>query len=235
MLSLCWLLGLATAGEVQPAPAEEPEAAAQAPSEAQPAWRGGARSDLVDVVALEAQMREVGADPERASRVAVSLDWGTLVTDHPAATDGDLAFTDSELQVSQARLSDGLTLTQGQRRHLGVIEADRDEERARLCTRLLAEQTGENLRLHTWNGSVLGESDQERRDRELSFVVAENEDDSHTLMVDLAPGESATVVELSTERPRRLRARRAVRIDREERSVVMTEGDDTLSRICLEY
>ena len=237
MFVLCTLVAVGMAGEASDI--ESKISVADDATQDDSAWRGGARNELYNVVGIESQLQLLGADPANAVVLSAALDWGTLVT-LPAATDEDmLAFSKSGLAVRQTRLSDGQVINRADATHSSQIyRLDDPSERARLCTRMA---TGElsTMTLHTWSTPGLPSADQDRlrRARSLGFIVVDAvEDDTHTALVDLEPGESATLVEAVPIRigRRDLRTRRSMQIQRDDRVIRVTESD-LEQRICIEY
>jgi hypothetical protein len=95
------------------------------------------------------------------------------------------------------------------------------------------------MTLHTWSesGPSSAADDHNRRTRALGFILIAGEGQpSRTAMVDLEPGESATLVEAMPIQPRRRdhRARQSVRIQREDKVIQLTETD-LQQRICVDY
>lgn len=199
--------------------------------EAPQTWRGGARAELRDLVAVEARLHRLGADPAQVVLVSAHLDWGTRIG---GAAGGDLRFARTGLTVQSQRLSDGAVLHEGR-----VVDEDRvydlsdPKERARLCTRAKAGKLG-SLTLHTWTGASPTEGE---LPGDASFLIADaagGPGTDRTALVALQPGESATLVEVVGDDGRRLRVRRAMTVQRGEQVMHLAEGD-VQQRICLDF
>ena len=90
------------------------------------------------------------------------------------------------------------------------------------------------LTLHPWTSY---DASSKRSADDTSFLLVDDGDGDRIAVVDLKPGESATVVELvepADRRARRQRVRRSMEITRGDKVVTLSEGD-ALQRVCLEY
>lgn len=190
-------------------------------------WAGGARSHLENIVAIEARLESLGAAPDQVLLISAQLDWGRLVD---RDRNGSMSFTETGLTVKSRRLSDGEVLATGRvvDEH-GTYDLSDPEQRDRLCTRARQGDLG-SIELHPMASG--GGDPTEPRDA--SFLLVDGE--ARTALVDLKPGESATVVEVvpPPERKRRLKVRRALTVQRGDQVLTMTEGD-VLRRICLDF
>lgn len=194
-------------------------------------WRGTARSRLHNVTGVEAQLAAIGARPEQAILISAQLAWGTLVTGGPDDAPVHM-FARNGLTLQQSRLSDGEVLSHGTviDEH-GTYDLSDPKERARLCARLSSGKTG-GIQLHTWAVDALTQaaSDADRRS-ENGFLMVEG-DGQRTAMVELLPGESATVVEAVDVK--RSKTRRRMDIQRGDRVVELTETEAEAT-LCLDY
>lgn len=196
-----------------------------------PLWRGDIRSRVHNITGVEAQLAAIGAHPEQAILVSAQLAWGTLVSGGPEDAPVHM-FARNGLTLQRSRLSDGKLLDQGTvvDEH-GTYDLSDPKERARLCARLSSGKTG-SLRLHTWavDATTEASSDSERRS-ENGFLMVQGEN-SRTAMVELLPGESATVVEAVDLK--RKRTRRRMEIERGDQVVELTETEASAT-LCLDY
>lgn len=221
---LALALSLAVAGDYDDAEATRFSGlqADPGPAEGAAPWRGGARSDLSDVVAVETQLHALGATPEQTVLVSAQLDWGPM---QRTPSSESLSFTGAGVTVRARRLSDGAVLREGTvvDEH-GTYDLSDPKQRSRLCTRAAAGQVGE-LKLHTWTGDAAPA-------RDASFLMVEGE--QRTAVVDLEPGESATVVEVVSLGKRSPKVKRALTVQHGDKVLTLTEGD-VLQRVCLDF
>ena len=233
--ALFWGL-TASAGDVQTDSAAEEAAAEERSTAAQPvapedtAWVGDARTHLDNLVGHETQIMALGAHPKDATVVSTELDWGTIVSNETST------FSRSGLTVRQERLTDGELMAMNKAvDEVGTYDLGDPEERAKLCTRIRTGAT-QRLNLHAWSENGDAPDGTSRSRTEAGFVLLDDDDGSRTAMVDLEPGESATVVEMVRvdRKGKKKASKHAMTVQRGERVITLTEGDE-LQRICLEY
>ena len=226
----------ASAGDVQTDSAPEEPAAEENSTVEQPvapedtAWVGEAREHLDNLVGHETQIKALGAHPKDATVVSAELDWGTMVSNETNT------FSRSGLTIRQERLTDGELMAMNKAvDEVGTYDLSDPEERAKLCTRIRTGAT-QSLKLHAWSEDGDATSDSSRARKAAGFVVLNDDDGARTAMVDLEPGESATVVEMVRidRKGRKKGTDRAMTVQRGERVITLTEGDE-MQRICLEY
>lgn len=217
----------------EPAPPPPiPDAAAWADTDA---WRTGARPPIPGIRGIEATLAERGGDLRDVTIVSADWDAGLLAPIRSRAEGRTRAWRDDfghdRLMVRHRRASDGAVLA------ASLATADLanppfDPTRERLCASAPATDPRE-FGLAAWDDHArprfgFDENDAARA----STLVLLDEGVQRTALVQLAPGESATVVEIEGPLSRR-QPRRRIEVHRGDRTLTMTEGA-TQQRVCLE-
>jgi len=241
LLLLTSALALGAESPQGPAPSatEAPEKAATALLQ-EPAspWRLGSRNRIYGVVGMEAALTGVDGDIEDVTMISAQYQRGV---DAPTRSylehregQWNRAFGRRKLLVRHERVANGQALhevtavTQTQR-----VQGFGHEKREYMCTRVEIRKQ-RPLELLTWDDQardVIGESDIQRRSEQTAFFLVDGED-TRTAMIHLAPGESATVVEVFQNN--RSKHSRKIEVQRGNRTLTMVEME-TNRTVCLEF
>ncbi len=215
--------------ETRPSP--EPQ-----PSQDQP-WRLGSRNRIYGVVGLEAALAGIDGRIEDVSMISARYEQGI---DAPTRSylehregQWNRTFGRRRLHVRHERVSDGEALIEVTAvTHSQRIQGFGQEKREFMCTQVAIDEQ-RALELVTWDDqarSVIGESDKKRRAEQTAFFLVDGQQ-SRTAMIHLAPGESATVVEVFEGN--RNKNSRKIEVQRGERTLTMVETDQ-VRKVCLE-
>ncbi len=192
-------------------------------AEARAEWTAAGRRGVPDLLRIEERLHALGASPDEAVLISARLAWGRSQSE-PAGT----THRDPGLTVRARRLSDGAVLSEGTVvAGGGTYDLADPDDRARLCTRAHAGVLGP-LTLYP----VAANARDDRALQDPSVLVVGGGE--RTAVVDLEPGESATLVEVVRAGRRQPRVRRALTVRRGDRVLTLTEGD-VLQRVCLEF
>ena len=215
----------------QTAQLPEPQPAADQP------WRLGSRNRIYGVVGLEAALVGVDGSIENVSMISARYEQGI---DAPTRSylehregQWNRTFGRRRLHVRHERVTDGEALTEVTAvTHSQHIQGFAQEKREFMCTQVAIDEQ-RPVELVTWDDQardVIGDSDKKRRAEQTSFFLVDGLQ-SRTAMIHLAPGESATVVEVFEGN--RNKNSRKIEVQRGERTLTMVETD-VARKVCLE-
>lgn len=196
------------------------------------AWREGLRAPIPGILGLEAKLEQMDTDIHEV--VMLDARWtGSLDIDAMAAgTTTKKKGQPKALTLQVQRVADGSLVAASRegsdaRWDRGRIPADR------ACA-YANNPDPRAVTLATWDDSVRPQGGSTQGDAGATHATMFwiTGQDGRTALVHLAPGESATVVELGDEIDGE--ATRQVRVRRNDRMLEVTE-DDSVQRVCLQF